>query len=150
MQTITVLFTKRKWNPISWLIRWALPRSRFALAVSSHCLIVDGDYRIEANILYSVRRSKESVAMSGLTIVRQVDYNVPDAEAGLAWARDKAGEKYDFVGAFGLALRPDRDWLEPGSWFCYELAAGALRAAGKDVFAMQGHVTESMLLMIKP
>lgn len=176
MQTIRVIFTRRTWNPVSWLIRWAVPRSRFAWALSSHCLIVDGDYMIEAHMIYGVRRARASDALNGLTTVQTVDYSVPDAEAGLTWARGQVcgysyarpgwmpawicptvaavmlalHNNYDWRGAFGTALTPWRDWFDPVSWFCYELGAGALRAAGRDAFAHTGYITESTLLSIKP
>jgi len=150
MSTITVIFTKRQWNPVSWLIRWAVPRSRFALALSSHCLIVDGDHVIEANMIHGVRRVPTEVGMAGLTVVKTVDYSVQDAEAGLVWGRLRDGEKYDYPGAFGIAIRVDRDWAEPGRWFCYELAAAVLKAAGRDAFAYAGYITETTLLSIKP
>jgi hypothetical protein len=148
LQTIRVIFTRRNWNVGSWLIRWALPRSRFALALSSHALIVDGDHYIEAHMLYGVRRSKD--ALNGLDVVKVIDFRVANAEAGVAWARSQVGRGYDWRGALGLALDPDRDWQEPDSWFCYELAAGAIVNADRDAFASKGHVTEATLFSIKP
>jgi uncharacterized protein YycO len=88
--------------------------------------------------------------MKGLTEVARVSYEVLDSEAGLEWARTQVGSKYDFKGAFGLALSPYRDWSEEGSWFCYELAAATLAKAGKDCFRVTGHITENVLLAIKP
>ena len=150
MQKIRIVFTKRKLSVVSLLIRWALPRSRFAMARSSHSIVVDGDFMIEATMLHGVRRERAEVIMKGQTVVRVVEYQVPDAEAGLAWARDQVGRPYDFRGAFGLALSPGRDWMEPDRWFCYELVAATLAAAGRDVFANTGHITEAPLLAIKP
>lgn len=150
MSKITVIFTKRNWNPVSLAIRYCIPRSRFSLALSSHCLIEDGDYIIEASMTHGVRRELKSVAMKGLTAVATVEFNVPDAEAGLKWARTQVGSEYDFKGAFGLALKPYRNWKEDDCWFCYELAAMTLVKAGKDCFRSAGHITESTLLAIKP
>jgi hypothetical protein len=127
-----------------------MPRSRFAWALSSHCLIEDGQYTIEAHMLHGVRRVLRDVAMKNLVIVGIVDYRVPDREAGMQFIRSQVGGKYDFKGAFGLALAPDRDWLEPGSWFCYELAAAGITNAGRDAFAYTGRITEQVLLSIKP
>jgi len=149
VETITVIFTKRKWNPVSLLIRWAIPRSRLSLAESSHCLVKDGDYYIEANMLHKVRRSKADVAMKGLTVVKTVYYQVPNAEVGLAYGRTQVGKKYDWGGAFGL-LDPDRNWTAENSWFCYELTAAILRAAGRDQFNELGHITGTTLLALKP
>jgi hypothetical protein len=150
MKTITVVFTKRERNPVSWLIRWALPRSRFYNATASHCLIQDGEYVIEASLTHGVRRVLAVEAMKGATITEVVQYEVPDAEAGLKFARSQVGKKYDFKGAFGLALRPDREYTEDDSWFCFELAAATLKAAGRDSFRADSHITGTMLYAIKP
>lgn len=176
MNTITVLFTRRKWNPVSWLIRWAMPRSRFAFALSSHALIVDGETCLEATMLHGVREVPRTLALKGQTIVKQTQYTVPDAKAGLAWGRAQVcvyepnlnpllpkrvrraavailrlrRNNYDFKGAFGLSLAPDRDWSEEDCWFCYELVAGVLRAAGRPLFANLSHVGETALMAINP
>jgi uncharacterized protein YycO len=150
METVNVVFTKRKFNPTSWIIRWCLPRSRFHSSQSSHAMIVDGDYVIEATMLHGTRRVLKAEALKGAVVVADVHYSVPDAEAGLAWARAQVGLPYDFKGAVGLALSPDRDWTEQDSWFCYELAAATLKAAGRDVFKHYGHISENQLLAIKP
>jgi hypothetical protein len=150
MTTIRIVFTKRAWNPISWLIRWAVPRSRFALALSSHCLIDAGDVMYEANMLHGVRGVSRTVALAGLTGVKTIDYSVPDAAAGIAWAIAQDGKKYDWRGALGLGLTPYRDWAADDSWFCYEFAAGVLKASGRDVFANLSHVNETALMAINP
>jgi hypothetical protein len=150
MNTITVLFTRRTWNPVSWLIRWAVPRSRFALGLSSHCLIDAGVAMYEANMLHGVRCVPRDVALNGLTIVRQVAYQVPDAMAGYKWASEQVGAPYDWPGALGLGLTPDRDWKQDDKWFCYEYAAGVIQAAGRPVFANLTHVGETALMAINP
>lgn len=151
MEQITVVFTKRDWNAGSYAIRWGLPKSRFKVAPASHCLIKDGDYYIEAAMLHGVRRSHTSIALKGLTVVDEVTYDVMDAEAGLAWARSQIGKPYDYHGAFGLALAPDRDWTEPDKWFCFELAAATLAKAGRNPFREDaGHISGNLLLALKP
>lgn len=58
---LTVIFTKTWWSPFSWLIRWVLPRNRFALAKSSHCYIVgDNDEVYEAVFPKGVRKPHRS------------------------------------------------------------------------------------------
>jgi hypothetical protein len=57
---------------------------------------------------------------------------------------------YDWEGALGLGLSPYREWAAADAWFCYELGAGFLVAAGRDDFVDLGHITEAPLLMIKP
>lgn len=150
MNTITVLFTRRTWNPVSWLIRWAVPRSRFALALSSHCIIVDGGRAFEATMLHAVREVSLAEAMQGQIVVKETRYQVPDAAAGIAWARAQVGKPYDFPGAFGLGLTPGRDWKQDDKFFCYEYAAAMLHAAGRPVFANLTHVGETALMAINP
>lgn len=151
MDKITVVFTKRDWNPGSYAIRWSLPKSRFKVASASHCLIKDGDYYIEAAMLHGVRRTLPAVALKGLTVVKEVEYDVPNAESGLAYLRSQIGKPYDYVGAFGLALDPDRDWAKDDKWFCFELAAVGLKNAGREDFSESaGHITGTLLMAIKP
>ena len=150
MKTITVLFTRRRWSLVSWLIRWAMPRSRFALARSSHAIVVDGDTCYEATMLYGVREVPKHVALEGQIIVGTHHYQVPFPAAGLAWVRSQVGRPYDFRGAFGLALAPGRDWAEDDCWFCYELAAAVLLHAGRREFVNLSHVGETALMAINP
>ena len=147
---ITVLFTRRKWNPVSWLIRFVVPRSRFALAMSSHCIVDAGDKMYEAHMLHGVREVDRATALNGQSIVKETCYQVPNAAAGIEWAAGQVGKGYDWGGAFGLGLAPYRDWSEDDKWYCYELAAGVLRAAGRDVFANLTHVGETALMAINP
>jgi uncharacterized protein YycO len=105
---------------------------------------------IEANMEHGVRRVKREEALKGLTVVKTVTYSVTNAKSGLEWARAQVGKRYDFKGAFGLAIAPDRDWMEDDAWFCYELGAATLVKAGRDWFRSVGHITESVLLAIKP
>jgi hypothetical protein len=150
MGTITVLFTRRRWNPVSWLIRWVMPRSRFALALSSHAIVVGPDKCYEATMLHGVREVDFASALKGQTIVRTIRYGVRDAVAGIAWAETQRGKRYDWRGAFGLGLAPGRDWAEDDCWFCYELAAAVLLAAGRPLFANLSHVGETALMAINP
>jgi hypothetical protein len=148
--TIRLIYTKRPWNPISFGIRCALPQSLFKPAASSHVIIADGNDCLEAHMLHGVRPVSLDEALKGLTVVRIDDHRVPDAEAGLSWGYSQIGAPYDWPGAFGLGLDPERDWQNPEAWFCYEFGAGVLAKAGKDVFVNKGHVTGTMLMAIKP
>lgn len=150
MNTITVLFTRRRWNAISWLIRWAVPRSRFALSLSSHCMVLAGDTVYEATMLHGVRRVPREVAMHGQHLVKMTQYQVPRPSAGLEWLDAQVGKPYDWGGAFGLSLAPDRRWSDASAWYCYELAAAALHAAGRPAFADLNHIGETALMSIAP
>lgn len=172
--TIRILFTRRAWNPISWLIRWGMPRSRFAFALSSHCIIDTGDKCYEATMIYGVRETDLVTVLKGQTIVRSRAYTVPDLPTGLAWIKSQLcpyepnppawlpqwaqvvyataqrirHSNYDWGGASGLSLAPDRDWAEEDRWWCYELAGGFLRACGRRVFSSLSHVGETALLAL--
>jgi hypothetical protein len=96
VQSITITYTKRRCNPISWLIRWALPRSRFSLALASHYMIVDGDHCIEATMLHGVCRVPMDMTLADQVTVIAIDYSIPDADAGLDWLRSQVGQPYDW------------------------------------------------------
>lgn len=148
METIAIIFATRRFNPLSMLIRWALPRSRFHVGLASHCMIVDGDHVIEAHMLHGVRRVPIDEALHGMTIVSRRDYTVLQAEAGLQWAREQIGKPYDWPGAFGLALAPNRNWQDDADWFCFELGAAVIDKAGRALFEDNAHVTGTLLLAI--
>jgi hypothetical protein len=153
MATIRATFTKSYLSPASWLIRWALPRSRFALALSSHVYIHDiddEDVFYDAILFKGVRKIDKKEMLKGSTIVKVVEYTVPDAKAGMVWVKNQVNKKYDLKGAIGLSLTPDRQWLEDDSWHCYELLAGVLKYSGRNVFVNVSHVTETSLLSIHP
>lgn len=149
MNQLTLLFTKSPWSLTSWLIRWALPRSRFAFALSSHVLVFDGRYAYSVDLFTGVTRTPAREAMRGRVLVKEVHFEVPSLSAAIDFLELQVGKKYDLKGAMGIGLNPDRDWNEPNKWFCYELAAAALQAGGRDVFSRLTHVTETALLSLK-
>lgn len=147
MDKATILFTRRPLNPGSLLIRWALPVSRFKWGRASHSMLLDGDHVIHATMLHGVVRQPIEEAMRGQIVVARREYEVPDLQAGLEWARSQIGTNYDFEGAFGVSLNPDRDWTSDDKWFCHELCAAFLHACGRKLFERFGHVTDSSLLL---
>ena len=175
-EVVTLLFTRRRRNAVSWLIRWAMPRSRFALALSSHAIIAIGDTCYEANMLHGVRSGRREYILEGQLVVRERAYRVPDLAAGVQWVEQQLcryrpampkwipaafhgpvgtimvalNSNYDWRGALGLSLAPDRDWAEEDVFFCYELAAAFLRACGREEFSELSHVGETALLAINP
>jgi hypothetical protein len=88
-------------------------------------------------------------AMKGRTIVAERTFLVPNLAAGLKWAEDQIGKLYDLKGAFGVSINPDRDWSQEDKWFCYEFAAGFLKACGLDIFHSLAHITEIPLLALR-
>ena len=148
MTEATILFSVRPWNPLSWLIRWALPVSRFMWARSSHSMILDGDHVIHATMLKGVVRQPLAEVLQSQKVVARREYDVPDIAAGLAWARSKVGTRYDIEGALGVSLKPDRQWQDDDKYFCHELCAAFIHACGRKIFGRFGHVTDSALLLI--
>jgi len=148
---ISIVFVKRPWwNPIAALIRWAIPVSRFRWARSSHSMIMDGDHVIHATMLHGVVRQHLDDALRGQKVVEVVSYSVPDSVAGLDWANTQVGKPYDFAGALGLSLSPNRLWQEDDKWFCHELCAATIHKAGRKLFIDAGHVTDTHLLLTQP
>lgn len=120
-----LLFSRRN-TVASWLICLAC-WSRW-----SHCAIVDGDHVIESTARRGVHRRPKALFMADYPQAEQVDIPCCDDDAGLRWARAQIGLPYDWTAIAGFVLR--RDWQEPDSWFCSELAEGAVRAAGRVRF----------------
>jgi uncharacterized protein YycO len=148
MSKVKVVFTISPWSPASWFIRWVLPRSRWSIALSSHCIIIQGDHAWEA-LPGGVRCNSVERAMEGCKEVASVEYDVPNADAAYEFLNRQLGKPYDWRAAMGLGLLPGREWTEDDSWYCYELAAGALRAGGLDIFKNISYITETALLAIK-
>lgn len=159
MDSLRIILIKHPiWNPPSTLIRVALPLSALHPGATCHAIVVDGDYAIEAKMLYldgyklksGVRRNLLSDSLSGVTIVNDIQFDVPDATAAIAWAREQVGKPYDWKGALGLWLAPDRDWNDPDSWYCFELAAQAIQQSGRKLFAETGHITGREIVGVNP
>jgi hypothetical protein len=151
-RTLRALYVTRKFNPVSVAIRIANPVSITKIAPASHVICVDGDYAIEANMLHGVRRVPLKEALGTAKIVADISYSVPDADAGLTWLRSEAARNapYDWKGAFGLGLAPDRNWQNPEDWFCFELFAAGMCKSGRTVFRDNAHVNAYMLMSLLP
>ena len=150
MDELTVIFTKCYCNPLSWLIRWVLPRSRFALALSSHCYILNNDMCYQAIALKGVCTVSYKDAIKYDTIVKTISYKVLNLQAAIDFLNSQLGKPYDYKAALGLAIGGSRVWHEDDKWYCYELACGALRAGGRDEFENLTHITEIGLMSLKP
>lgn len=111
-------------------------------------MVLDGDHVIHATMLHGVVRQPLVDALKGQVVVARREYEVPDVQAGLEWARAQIGKAYDFKGAFGISLQPDRAWQEDDAWFCHEFGAGYVHACGRRIFDACGHVTDTVLLLV--
>lgn len=169
MGSVTVVYTKKYTSLFSWLIRWALPVSRFKLGQTSHGYIQDFDNPLkyyEATLFFGFKAMLEAIKtrdiskMTGVrevslsevqnnTIVKTAVYDVPNVREGMEWLRGQVGKRYDLRGAIGLGITPTRNWAEDDSWNCYELIAGTLKYSGLNVFNNISHVTEIALFAIK-
>lgn len=155
MDVLTGVFTTRPLNPVSGIIRLANPVSFTTPAPASHVITLDRDpnYCFEASMTTRrVQRVRTSTALKGAKVVGRIDYEVPDAEAGWNFLRGEAIRmaRYDFKGAFGLGLAPDRNWQDPEDWFCFELHAMALEKAGRKTFSQNARVTANLLMSLDP
>lgn len=142
-QVVRVVFT-RSWMPGSLLIR-AITWSRW-----SHCALVVGDEVIESAMGAGVRRRSLRELLASSSAYSIVSLPVRDAEAVVAAAESQIGRRYDWAGAFGLALR--HGWQDRRAWFCSELLAWAADEAGSPWFRRNriGRVTPEHLWMLAP
>lgn len=110
----------------------------------SHVAIVDGDHIIDSMKGEGVRRRTR--ASFDAAFPHQVVVEVPCADdaAGIAFALAQLGKGYDFSALWGFLL-PGRDWDDADSWFCSELAAAALRAAGFTITGQPSRITPGRL-----
>lgn len=146
---ISIYYVRRGWwSPVDQLIRWALPRTRFAWARASHSIVSWGQVAVDATMLHGVRARNLSDALKGHIVVDVRCYWVPDVESAKRFAQAQVGKGYDFKGAFGIALDPEREWLEDDKWFCHELSGATLWAGGYKLLRKVGHVTDTHLLML--
>lgn len=155
MDILTGVFTIRPLNPVSLAIRVANPVSITTLAPASHVITLDEDpdYCFEANMLKrKVRRVRTEEALHGCKVVGRIGYEVPYVHEGYKFLRGEAEREadYDFKGAFGLGLAPNRNWQSPEDWFCFELHAMALEKSGRPVFRYNAHVTADKLMSLDP
>ena len=147
---ITILqFAKPWWDIGGSIIRWALPQSRFRWALASHCGVLDGEYVIHACMFRGVVRELASEVVEGYSTQIACVYAVEDAKAGIEWARTQINKPYDWEGALGIALHPERDWQRDDAWFCFEFAAAVLQHSGLDIFTKTGHINSTHLMQLK-
>lgn len=110
----------------------------------AHVAIVDGDHVIDAMKGEGVRRRTRAsfdAAFPGQVVV---DVACQDDAAGIAFALAQMGKGYDSSALWGFLL-PGRRWDDAESWFCSELAAAALRAAGFVIPGEPSRITPGRL-----
>lgn len=99
----------------------------------SHCgLLLDDTTVIESRAFYGVVRGPidDFIARASAWAVRNIE--VPDPDAGRAWALRQLGKGYDYGAVLANLLREDGQ--DPERYDCAELLEAAVRAAGRERF----------------
>jgi uncharacterized protein YycO len=96
----------------------------------SHCGIVDGEAVIES----LARRGGVVQSLLVDVIARASAHTIvqipcPRPERGIEWARSTIGQPYDWGGVLAIPFR-NRQWDEPGRWYCSEHVEAAAKKAG--------------------
>lgn len=102
-----------------------------------HCGIVTDYWNearvIEATAMYGVieRPLHEFLEETSEYAFKEVE--VPNAEAGIEWARSQLGKSYDWTGVIGMPFH--REWGHDDKWFCSEFCETAIYKAGRKRFS---------------
>jgi len=146
---LKIYFVKRAYNPISWLIRWAVPLSRLRVCPASHCIVEIDGIAYHSTMTHGVVREKLTSALKPYRVIKSVSFNFPNKQAAIDFAESQIGKPYDWAGAFGMFVNPmSRAWQKDDAWSCSEWVAAMLHAGGRNFFSNLGHVTPMMLLML--
>lgn len=113
----------------------------------SHVGIVAGNSVIEA-VWPRVRVMSLADWMRAWPAVQFAQVACPRPAEALKFALAQVGNPYDWTALLGIGLH--RDWQEPDSWFCSELASAALVEGGADLFrtGYQHRITPEHLWMV--
>lgn len=147
---VKVYLTKRRYDPISWIIRWAVPCSWIRWCPCSHAITVIDGIAYHATMLHGVVAQPIAEALKNKIVVEIKEFKTKriGKEKALIFAKSQIGKRYDFAGAFGLFFAPDRDWQKDDRWDCAELTAAILSVARKNIFKTFGQVTLPMIIQI--
>ncbi|QNA88537.1 hypothetical protein G4G28_08630 [Massilia sp. Dwa41.01b] len=124
--TVTLRFTSRwPYNPMSLLIA-TFTGSRFF----SHVVTIIGERAYEASMTHGCRGGAVAEIMQGVVRYRDMQVEVPDIDAAIAFAEAQNGKPYDFGGAFALPLLTSDNWNDDSKWWCSELVFATVMAGG--------------------
>lgn len=119
------LIYSRSRTPFGWLVRAASWWGQW-----SHCGIVTGDGTvIHAHALRGVVEEPLPEFAKRYSLHALVDVSAPNDDIGIAWARERIGDGYDYGGIVRYISRKLSDH-SPRRWSCAELVETALIAAG--------------------
>jgi len=121
-----LIFSRRR-SLGSWLIRI------FCWSRWSHVSVqIDAETIIDATFAHGgVRMRTMGELLREASAIETIAVQVADEAAGLAWIAEQLWRPYDWTAIIGFVLRAD--WAQPSKWFCSELAAGAIHAAGRKL-----------------
>lgn len=105
----------------------------------------EGDYIIDATFRHGgVRMRTVGELLHEASAVEWVDVDVPDEAAGMRFLADQLGRGYDWTALVGFVMRAD--WASVQRWFCSELAAAGIQAAGRKLLREElSRVTPGLL-----
>lgn len=100
----------------------------------SHTALWDSHRRVfnEALMFEGVVETRQEAWFDRYSETQMIAVPCPNPLAGLMFAQAQIGKGYDYLGALGVPWR--RDWQDPERWYCSELDAMVLAAAGRPVF----------------
>ena len=102
----------------------------------SHCGVVTPQNTIiEARAFHGVVESSMAEFVGRCSHCEFTRIDVPDADAGVAWAREQLGKPYDYGAVAGNLFR--ESWQDDDKWECSELLEGAVAKAGRPRFRQQ-------------
>ena len=117
-------------------------------AVWSKDSLLDSRSDIVGGFPAGVRVRLASVEKAPRVVDMQLRASHQQVETWRHFLAAQLGKPYDKPGIFGFAV--NRDWREPDSWFCSELQAAALEAAGlcPQLYAPANKITPVALAAI--
>ena len=131
------------WKPASIAIRL------FTLSRWSHVAIVDGDHIIETTLLTGCVRIPKGEWQKKHKTVKYCDMpSNRTTEDALAYARSRVGNKYDWRGIFGLAVRRGGA-QDPARDFCSELAVESANIMHRHTYRASPQTCAFLALNLK-
>lgn len=130
-----LLFVRSK-SPFSFFVRLVegLRSGRFTLAPWSHVAVVaaDGLHIVDSMWQHGgvTRRTLDSF-LGAFPDNQVVDVKLTNEPAASFWLDTQVGKPYDYRGLFGFIV--GRSTEDPSAWYCFELAAAALRQGGLPI-----------------
>lgn len=121
-----------------------LPIRAFEGGDAGHVGIQIGDEVIDSAFWQrGVRKTSFEAWRSEHVIVGSVPVYLPKMDEANAWLHEQLGKPYDWTAILGFLAW--RDWSEPESWYCSELAAGWMQQGGVSPWVRSGRIGVRMV-----